>query len=389
MQTTLTHPVDLLLSHDFDGLMVPPGDVCVSLYLPTHHAGREIRQDPIRLKNLARRAEESLRTRGLRDGEIPAILHPVRKLLEDGIFWHYQSRGLAIFLAPNWNRFFRLPLPFEELAVVGDRFHLKPLLPLLTRSNDFFVLALSQKRVRLFRCGNHVTEEVELEEDVPRNKDEALGWDDRPKQGRQGFAGGGRTASRGHGPGREDEKVDLERFCQLIDKGLTRILPNHATPLVISGTDPLVGIYREVSSYPHLEPHAVPGNPDQLEPEELHVRAWEIVRPRFDRVAAEQRTRFEELANKRSSLAAVRVESVVPAAMSGRVEVLFVPLTEQCWGSFDREEMTVSVHGQRHPGDEDLLDLAAVQTFARGGTVHAVASEDLPGPGPVAAILRY
>ena len=33
---------------------------CVSIFLPTHRAGPEIRQDPIRLKNLLKQAESRL-----------------------------------------------------------------------------------------------------------------------------------------------------------------------------------------------------------------------------------------------------------------------------------------------------------------------------------------
>jgi hypothetical protein len=40
-------------------------------------------------------------------------------------------------------------------------------------------------------------------------------------------------------------------------------------------------------------------------------------------------------------------------------------------------------------GDEDLLDLAAMYTLLRRGTVYAVAPEQMPDRTPAAAILRY
>jgi hypothetical protein len=39
---------------------------CVSPFMPTHRAGREMEQYPIRFKNLLREAEESLTAKGLR-----------------------------------------------------------------------------------------------------------------------------------------------------------------------------------------------------------------------------------------------------------------------------------------------------------------------------------
>jgi len=40
-------------------------------------------------------------------------------------------------------------------------------------------------------------------------------------------------------------------------------------------------------------------------------------------------------------------------------------------------------------GDEPLLDLAAVQTYLKGGIVYAVEPEKVPGGTSAAAVLRY
>jgi hypothetical protein len=46
---------------DLDELVAMDARPAVSIYLPTHIAGREIRQDPIRLKNLLSSAAETAR----------------------------------------------------------------------------------------------------------------------------------------------------------------------------------------------------------------------------------------------------------------------------------------------------------------------------------------
>jgi hypothetical protein len=77
------------------------------------------------------------------------------------------------------------------------------------------------------------------------------------------------------------------------------------------------------------------------------------------------------------------------AALDGRIDTLFVPAGQQQWGTADPQTHDVAVHSGRRPGDEDLLDRAAVQTLLTSGTVYVVAPEEIPGPGPVAALLRY
>ncbi len=79
----------------------------------------------------------------------------------------------------------------------------------------------------------------------------------------------------------------------------------------------------------------------------------------------------------------------MPAAAHGRVETLFVAVGVQRWGAFDPSTGSVTQHEMRQAGDEDLLDLAAISTMINGGTVYALAPDDLPGESRAAAIQRY
>ena len=138
----------------------------VSIFLPTHRAGAQMAQDRIRLKNLIVEAETELRAVGVRTPDIEEMLEPAQKPLQNTCFWQHQSEGLAIFRSRQLFRHFRLPYGFQSLMVVAERFHIKPLLPLLSGDGRFYVLALSQQEVRLLhgtRCG---VDEVDVE-DVP------------------------------------------------------------------------------------------------------------------------------------------------------------------------------------------------------------------------------
>jgi hypothetical protein len=68
---------------------------------------------------------------------------------------------------------------------------------------------------------------------------------------------------------------------------------------------------------------------------------------------------------------------------------LFVAVGIQVWGHFDPSTNTVHVHQDPEPGDEDLLDLAAIQSILNGGTVYVVEPEQVPDHAPLAALLRY
>lgn len=366
---------------------------CVSIYMPTHRAGAETQQDPIRLKNLLRQAEDNLTDGGLRGTEAQEVLKPAGHLLGDDDFWQHQSDGLALFLSGGLFKVFRLPFKFSELVVAGERFHVKPLLPLLSGDGQFYVLALSKNQVRLLQGTRHSVGEVDLE-NVPTSFAEALGREEREKQLQ--FHTVARQAAaifHGHGGGAADDtthKKDLLRYFNQVDKGLHELLSGRTAPLVLAGVEYLLPIYREANTYPHLMGDRIVGNPEKLSPQDLHEQAWAILEPHFASAQKEAAAHYRELAG--GERASNRLEEIVPAAYHGRVDSLFVGVGVQRWGRFDPDAGQVRVHEERQSGDQDLLDLAAVQTLTHSGEVYAVAPEEVPGGNsgvPVAAVFRY
>jgi hypothetical protein len=388
--------MDILTRDELRTLTRKPEGWCVSIYMPAHRVGAEIQQDPIRLKNLLGEAEGHLIAQSLRIPEAQKLLEPAKKLLQDGLFWQHQRDGLAIFLSPEEFRYYRLPFNFEELVVVADRFHIKPLLPLFSGDGRFYVLALSQSEVRLLQGTRYSVSEIDLEE-VPASLAEVLKFNDPEKRFQfhtmtrtPGGKGERPAIFHGHGVASADDPKDyISRYFQRVDEGLHDLLRDEQAPLVLAGVDYLLPIYREANTYPHLVDEGIGGNPEELRAEELHERAWTIVQPLFLAGQEEAAAQYRQLAGAGSEQASNKLKEVVPAAYHGRVETLFIAVGFQQWGTFDPAMNTVQVHEETEPGDEDLLDLAAIQTLLNGGTVYAVEPEKVPDEALLAAVFRY
>lgn len=365
--------------------------LCVSIFMPTHRAGAETQQNPIRFRNLLREAEDRLLENGLRTQGVKELLAPAKEVSSNPLFWQHQGDGLVMYISSSVFRCYRLPMDLNELLVVTDRFHLKPLLPMLS-DDRFYVLALSQNQVRLFKGNRQGISEVDLE-GVPKSLAEALQNDDFGKQLRShtgASLGSGDRSTMFHGQGAGvdvDKKNNILRYFHLLDKGLSELLRDERSPLVLAGVDYLFPIYRETNSYPNLLDKGVPGSPEGLSEEQLHKEAWTIVQPGFQRVQQEAVALYMQSVG--TGLASSDVKEIVQAACHGRVGSLFVAIGCQQWGNFDSDSDEVYLHREAEPGDEDLLDLAAIQTFLNGGTVYAVSPEDVPDSGPMAAIFRY
>jgi len=375
------------LKHTF---LTDYSDWCVSLFMPTHRAGRETEQGPIRFRNLLREAHEQLLAKGLRAAKVGEILKKPQRLLQDKGFWQRQSDGLAVFFSSDAFHHFRLPLTFEELVVISKRFLVKPLLPILTSDGLFYVLALSQNQVRLLEGTRHTVDEVALE-GLLQSLAEA--FPEAPAEKQLLFHSGTPTGAGKRAAvfyGREISNVNkdrLLRWFRMIDKNLHSLLSDSRSPLVLAGVDYLFPLYREVNTYPHLMDEGIPGNPEGLRPEELHGPAWALVEPIFRQAREAAAAHFRQLAGTGQTTTDVR--EALTAAHHGRVDVLFLPVGVQVWGHFIPENDRVDVHESPEPGDENLLDLAAIQSLIKGGTVYAVAPHEVPEQAPLAAIFRY
>jgi len=365
-------------------------DWCASLFMPTHRRGKETQQDPIRFRNLLDQVDQRLQSKGLRSSDIKEMLKPARRLLNDPAFWLHQSDGLAMFLNSEEYRVYRLPLRFEALVVISDRFHLKPLLPLFTSDGHFYILALSQNQVRVLEGTKYTVDEVDLG-DMPKSMEEALQYDrfEKQLQFHTGTStGSGQRSAMFHGHDvREEEKERILKWFRTVDQELSALFSDSQSPIVPAGVEYLFPIYREAASYPHRVVGGISGNPEELKPEDLHALAWPVVEPIFSKAREKAASRYRQLAGTGQTTADVK--EAVLAAFHGQVEVLFVAVGVQVWGYFDPESDTVYVDGDLQPGDQDLLDAAAIHSILNGGTVYAVGPQNVPDQKLLAAVFRY
>ena len=363
---------------------------CVTMYSPTHDAGAEAKGDPIRLKNLLQDAERQLGELGVPKSEAGRLVAPGWDTHSELSPAMYGSGTLAIYCAADLTVIEHIRLQLDELVLVGERFHLKPIIPIVSGRARFYVLAVSQKKVRLLDCTRFVARDVELA-NVPRSLEDALGKA-KPDEGVQyhttpaARSGNGRAMYHGHGAGQDDRQGELFRYFRLVSQGIAPRLDGRS-PLVFAGVEHLFPIYRQANTYANLLDKAITGSPDNAKPAELRDRGWAIVEPIQQEVRMATAERFPELAAH--GRATDDIVGVALSARNGLVEVMLGASDQFRWGRVSDTEDKVQQRAERLPGDYDLVDYAAVRTLMQGGTSYIVPAEEVPGEGPAAALLRY
>ena len=366
--------MDVVTNTDLELLTRERTGICVSLYLRTQVTGSGVLQDPVSFNTMLTGVQQELVAQGMRPPDARNFIRPARALGSDQAFWQVQSQGLAVFLADGFFRPYRLPIPFKDMLVVTGRFHLKPLLTLLTEDTEYYLLVLSQSKIRLFRGGRFGLEKV-LVPGVPGGMNEAVSHDQN------------KAMSSGRGKGRDD--ANSSQYFPQVNEGIHGLLQEKNTPLVIAGVDYMLLLYRQANTYPGLLPGGITGDLDALRAEALHEKAWPVVEPLFRRRREEAREEVRAL--RGTEKASIVTAGIVPASYQGRVSTLLVSGRKHEWGTVDRSNAgTVSrVCRREEQGCEDLYDFAAIHTLLKGGKVFVEESDAVIEGTAIAAVFRH
>ncbi|MDY6826947.1 MAG: hypothetical protein SVV67_07200 [Bacillota bacterium] len=364
----------------------------VSIYIPTQKSGEKVKENAIRFKNLLTEAEEQLENWEMNALEKERLLNPAKKLLDNSQYWANQDEGFACFLNLSFYRYYRLPLPFTEMAVVKGSFHLKPLFSLLTLGGRFYVLAISRKDARLLRATRTSCEEVDLSPLVDKFETEFV--EELPESNlqfhtRAPYAGRARTAVFfGHGGSVESiQKEHLLKYFRFIDRELPNYMETTDAPLVLACFDYLAPLYREASSYPFLLEEIIRGNPESRSNQEIHEKAWSIIKPYFEQPVEKIKERYFEL--KGTGKTSNNILELVTAAHQGKIsDLLFVPGIQQ-WGHYNPKTGEATPANKPTRGSEDLIDVIVTQSSLNKSNIYALEAEMMPDSSPAAALFRW
>jgi hypothetical protein len=387
--------MDRFTLRDFNELLSVTQSPSVSLLMPTYQKGAQTRQNSIRFKNLLHKARQQMDELSFPKAAT-VLLDEVKPLLDNSFFWRNQSHGLAVFLSGKLEkpRVYRLPISLPEQAILSTGFHLKPLLPMIVEDTGFFMLTLSQGKVRLYRCTRFTIEELEIA-DMPEDIADALRFDDPERQLQfhtkaEAVRGMHIRGSIHFGTGgiSDQDKENIQRYFRIIDEAVRPALHDRMDPLIPVGIDFLLPIYAAVNSYPHLIAKGISYNPQEADPEQLRDRCWQDIMAGLHRRQMKQAVaKYNDL--KGTGRTADTIETIMPAAAQGRIDRLIAVLDTPLWGRYNAETNQVTVHERHQPGDRDLIDLAASETLNNSGRVFGASAEDLPDQLLAAAVLRY
>lgn len=331
-----------------------------------------------RVNHMVREVEKRLKATEIDVRTAKMLLEPFHELestIETDGDWVVT---LAVYRAADIFRCFLVTDLTKDEIQVSDRFEVRPLLEAVSREQRFYILALSQKHVRLFDCTMHRIDEVDLKGRVQQNLHVFLSTK-MPDHVLDGRAAGGPAVGSmkgvvfGTSADREKHDEYLAHFFRAIDSGLHPVLASTNTPLLLAGVEEEVALYRKINTHKQIIEQAVYGSQDGVNLRQLQQRAREVMRSRLAAPAAKVVAEFES--HRGAKRVVTELDEILSQAEEGRVSDLLI--------REDAERL-----GDRGEG-EDLLNLAAVRTLTHGGQAFTLRAAEMPEPADAAAVLRY
>lgn len=384
--------MSIITQDQFEKLANFKDELCISIFIPTQRAGKEVleEQSKTHLKSRMDDIKRKLQKSGHSEEKIKKITTPIREVIDDKDFWRHQSDGLAIFASPDFFEKYTVPVNFEAYQHIANEFYIKPLVPLFSGDGNYYLLEIQIKEVSLYEASKYSITKIDIEDLTPSNLKERVGFDFEEKalQFKSIKINEGLTSMHGHAGADRERKDEIFRYFRAVDEGLQPILNEGKLPLVVACQDYLFPIYKEANTYHNLYEEVVPGNPSDTDIIGLQEKSWNLIEPFFEKSRKQKLKKYEEWSNTEHTSSSVH--DIIPSAIEGKIDTLFLENREEIWGKYDEKTRKVTIEDHQTNGNVSLMNLAAKKVLETGGNVFLIEAAFMPEKeSKMNALFRY
>lgn len=399
MTTAKERPLETLNENpeQFMDVLKRRGGLRVSILLPIATEPPQSNKNASRLKNQYQDALEKLMENGLQKDKAVDFLRPVEALLEEPKSLLRPAEALALYIDESSASLVELPYAVDSQVTVGNRVIVKPLLPLLQHDSDFKIACLNRGEIKIYKGTRMGLTEVHIP-DMPTALSEVAQFDDPQKSMQHHTAKTGAAKGRpgsspvaqmhGQGLPADMEKSQNERLFRDVANAVKKHFANDRSPLILFGVDENLGLFRSAIDWGEHTIFSVHHDPKEWSKAEIHRRATKELMPYWEKQIADKVERLEQAYSKNSGV--FDTGECALAAANGRVEMACVASDQAEPGICEPETMKVEfVEAPAAGCAHDLLDTIAYETILHGGEVFVLPADKVPGPGNVAATVRF
>ncbi len=271
------------------------------------------------------------------------------------------DKGIIVYFSEELKGYLRVQSTINDLVVVADSFHIKPLLRIKNNERGFFLLSISTKAINVWIENNgHLFKlesfqnENELESNIEKNSN-------------------------------KNPKTSSKLFFSHAAAEINKILSTYRLPIVLAGVHEHMGYIRKYLEHSMILEDSISGNVERERIEDLRAKCFELLEPYYQQ---KELKAVEELnLAVKKNIAITYIEDIAVSAIYGKVKKLFVVENRHLWGTLNKEtgEIYISPR-QSNSHDDDILDDICQEVLTHGGEV-VVLKEETNVKGFIAAAI--
>jgi len=265
---------------------------CFSISIPTVMTG-DYDKNRIRWKNAVSKLQQTAEEQ---DSYDKAIFDKIDNMTSATDFWAHQKYGIAGYFSGNVSEIVKLNHETIPISDVSDTFNLYPLVSEQQAHSSVYILCISKSKTSLFLLDGGNLSPVDISENVVKDYDEAMNFDES-KQSLQHHSGkGGDAIFHGNSAQEDMDDTRSKQYLRRIDDGLMEVIQGQTIPLVLACIDDYYPMYKEVTAYNHLHSEMISGNPDQYTHDEIVEKANCIMTDELGKTVTNFLDRYNETA---------------------------------------------------------------------------------------------
>lgn len=342
---------------------------CVSIFLNTHRTHPDNALDVIQLKNLLKEAEDRV-VKEFGKRSVASLLERLSSIGSE-IDENYNLDSLNIFLSNDTTEVIRSAWPVTKNAVhISETFDLRSLIKTFNRSEEYFVLLLSQSGVHLYHALNDGITTEARNEDFPFAENKHYNT----------------YADKGSDSKHLDDLV--REFLNRVDKAAVNIHNEKGLNFVVICTEDNYSRLLQVADRPSIYLGHAHVDYNNITTHHLAKQSWEVVKALQESRITEAINEMNQAVGKGNVL--TDLQEIYQAAMDGRGELLIVhqDFAQPVLMTGDRTFDIVTDTKQPNVIDDITSDIAW-DVLSKNGRVFFSSGDEIKNFGTIVLKTRY
>ncbi|MDO9182271.1 MAG: hypothetical protein Q7U04_07670 [Bacteriovorax sp.] len=265
------------------------------------------------------------------------------------------DKGVIVFFSSTIKGYLRVQSSINDLVIVADSFHIKPVLRIKNNEKGFFLISMSAKAINVWvETNGHLyrmetfRNEIEAEDNLTKNTNKVT-------------------------------KQSPREFIAQTATEINKLLSVYKLPIILAGVNEHLGHMRKYLDHSMVLAECISGNVEREKVEDLRGRCFELLQPYYHQKEMEAVEELNLAVKKNRAI--TYVEDIAVSAVYGKIKKLFVLENRQLWGAVNKITGEVFISPRKsNSHDDDILDDICQMVLARGGEVVVLKnSENIKG----------